>query len=584
MNHRGPPKGESENNINTSPEFPLFRESFRMDLSLNSCVQSTETVQHLFAKYRDDPYMVAKVHNYVCFQLPNIMENIRRTREERQQRIAELTTEQEGFIERFLATHHYFYVPATENFVFYDGQHYSLALEDSILHHILTTITSEEKRLMIWKQRTKVYLMKRIKDQLLVKTIPESYTIQHVLECLHPTLFETKQEAKYFLTIIGDNLLRKHGDLIHFIPGKAKTFLRELANVSQVLFGGNAMGTFKHKYHDQHEYAQCRVVNCNDSVANEHIWGRILRNASVDMLCVACHYSTRYGSSDEYVAKYSHSETLEQSIFYLRNHSQSQLVELFIAEYLQVTILPPLEWTDDPPSRPSSRQISWKNMQYLWRHFLQSLRLPTIMFQQDLKQQLVDNMPGNYRETTDSFIEVSSRFMPAIRSFMRFWEQTMVIDETGEYEIDELCTLYTKWGAGTSAGGGLNESQMLDLVAYYFPYVEIEKEKYVYGVRCILWDKSLDIQTALEIQKETLRERARATDEPHSPYSTTLYDAYLEYCKYVKHRGEWTPASETERGESCPIVSKSFFEKYVREHFGRYIFEENYLAYSWLFS
>ena len=128
-------------------------------------------------------------------------------------------------MERFLNTYRYFYVSTTETFVFYDGKRYELTSEDNILHHILTTITNE-KQLMDWKQRTKVYMMKRIKDNSLLKSVPESETIQNVLSYFYPSLFETKQEAKYFLTIVGDSLFRKNPDLIHFVQPRAKTFLR----------------------------------------------------------------------------------------------------------------------------------------------------------------------------------------------------------------------------------------------------------------------------------------------------------------------------------------------------------------------
>ena len=571
-----------------------------LQISTDQCVDS---ITNLLDKYRNDPYMFAKIHNYVCFHLPTMMENIQKTHIERQQRIAELTVEQEGFIERFLNTHRYFYVPTTETFVFYDGQRYTITTEDSILYHILTTIT-REKQLMIWKQRTKVYLMKRIKESLLSKSIPETETIQRVLSALHPALFETKQEAKYFLTILGDNLLRKREtDWIHFITPKAKAFLREITQISQLMFGVNAAITFKHKYYD-HEYAHCRLVSINGSVSSEPVWGAILTDISIDMLCVACHYSMRYSSSDDYVARFSNQDTLESSVFYLRNHTRAQLVERFIGEYLEVSpstqsvsATAPSSTAASPSTTPPtstgflnsaiqnayatrpSRQISWKNMQYLWRHFLDLQKLPAVMFQQDLKTGLVDALSDHYREDLDVFIGVSSRYMPAIRNFLSFWENTMVYEESGEYEIEEMCVLYKKWLAiqplPTPSGPvSLNEKQMLDLIAYYFPYVEIEKDKYIYGVRCSLWDKQLDIQTAMEQMKEMLRESTDA--DATANYATTIYDAYIWYCRYYSNTG-------VKPVEKPQIASKAYFDKYVAENIGIYIIDDKYLSVEWLY-
>ena len=591
--------------------------------------QSIGSVSSLMEKYKDDPYMFAKVHNYVCFQLPNIMENIKKNYDERQQRIAGLTVEQDGFIERFLNMHRYFYVSTTDTFVLYNGFHYEVITEDSILHHILTTITSNETQLMDWKQRTKVYLMKRIKENVLCKSVPESETIQFVLENIHPVLFETKEEAKYFLTILGDNILRKKHDVVHFMSPKAKTFLRELSNVSLYLFGVNATSTFKHKYYD-HEYERCRMVKINDTIETEHIWGQILQNVSVDMLCVACHYSLRYGSSDEYILRFSNQYTLETSVFYLKNNSQEQLVNQFIADYLQVSLNGTTTFISASPgttppvissnlslalssntqsfnpltntmintmtntlsntlpnniiaNHSTSRQISWKNMQYLWSHFLSSIRLPTVMFQQDLKQKLTQKLSENYKEETDTFIGVSSRFMPYIRAFIHFWENTIEYDETGEYEMDELCMLYKKWltsqpkthHGGYGVSNMLNEKQMLDLILYYFPNIEIEKDKYVYQIRCRMWDKQMDIQIALDQMREQICETNNVGLV--SLYATTIYDAYIWYCKYY---------SDMPDGlfEKHPIVSKLYFEKYIMESIGIYVIDNKYLSSEWITS
>ena len=60
-----------------------------------------------------------------------------------------------------------------------------------------------------WKHKTKTHIIKLIKERTLFTSIPETYTIQTVLGFLQTTLFETKDAAKYFLTVLGDNILKK---------------------------------------------------------------------------------------------------------------------------------------------------------------------------------------------------------------------------------------------------------------------------------------------------------------------------------------------------------------------------------------
>ena len=76
---------------------------------------------------------------------------------------------------------------------------------------------------MAWKQKTKINVMKKIKDQNILFNIPESITIQNVLEALTPVFFRNKAETKYFLTVIGDNILKKEYKFKSFYNSYCKT-------------------------------------------------------------------------------------------------------------------------------------------------------------------------------------------------------------------------------------------------------------------------------------------------------------------------------------------------------------------------
>ena len=98
--------------------------------------------------------------------------------------------------------------------------------EDDIHHTILSTI-SLNKTLMDWKHRLKITILKKIKERDIFTCIPESETIQNVINKLYPMIFSSKEKAKYFLTIIGDVVLKKTSET-YFINSKAKNFLKEL--------------------------------------------------------------------------------------------------------------------------------------------------------------------------------------------------------------------------------------------------------------------------------------------------------------------------------------------------------------------
>ena len=71
---------------------------------------------------------------------------------------------------------------------------------------------------MDWKHKTNTTILKRIKEKSPLNAIPESATIQSVINMLCPLLFNTREQVKYFLTIIGDCLLAKTSfNLIYII-------------------------------------------------------------------------------------------------------------------------------------------------------------------------------------------------------------------------------------------------------------------------------------------------------------------------------------------------------------------------------
>ena len=534
------------------------------------------TINELYQKYESDPYMISKITSYICTQLPNICENIKLTHYQRALRMEELNTEQDAFIQSFLTNNQYFYASATDKYFFYDGIQYQIISEDDILHKVLSTI-SNGRNLMSWKQRTKISIMKRIRENSLIQTIPESETIQTVLDSLCPSIFATRNEAKYFLTIIGDNIRRKNTNLIHYIPQTAKNFLRELNSASQFVLGVSLFQTFKHKFHD-HTYSECRLVNINDIVKQDNSWTNLISLHALDIICVACHYSSRYESSDDYLLKHSHDMDLTMSACYLKDKSQVDIVDRFITSYLDIhknsVDVANVNIIDTQSIRGT--QITWKNMQYLWKHYLDMCGLPSVMFLLTFKTILTDKLMMYYNKDHDTFIGICSKHLPAIQTFLSFWDETIIADETEtEFEIDEVVTLFRRWcELNRQTVTTLNDKQILDIIAYFFPAVDIERDKYLAGIRCSMWDKQLDIHIALDSMKGMLRETHTGTERSLSPSANrniAIYDAYIFYCKY------YTNSSDTYH----LIVSKAYFEKYIFDTQMQYVIDDKFMSCDW---
>jgi hypothetical protein len=515
--------------------------------------ESIKIIEKLFDQYKHDEYMMTRINQYICNRLPKIFEGIHKTHITNQSYEEQMQTSQDLFIQGFLHSNKYFYVPTTEKFFLYDNEQYFTISEDDILHNVLTSI-SKNKQLLAWKKSTKVSIMCKIKNNLLVKSIPNSETIQNVLDLLYPAFFSSKSEAKYFLTIIGDAIFKKHSHLFHFISSKAKGFLQELNNYSQIYIGANILNTFKHKYYE-HEYSNCRLIKISENIKNENLWRTFLLNHCIDILCVASHYSIRYTSSDEYML--SNNDSLIDYTFYLKDKNQTMIVDIFLKEYIK----PVISSTEQPCS-----QLSWKNILYLWKHFLDNQRLPFVVFQLQLKQIIVQKYSSVYNETTDSFIGICSKYMPSIQTFLQFWGDTMEsVDNEYDLEIEEIRMLFKRWTSENNIFvNHMNESQLVDLIAYYFPETEIEDNKYIHKMKNIFWNKKEDIENALELFRNGI-------DTSNSLSNFSFYETYEFYCK---HQGS---------NNSSMIVSKQYFEKYILENLSNYVIDDSFISSDWLF-
>jgi hypothetical protein len=119
--------------------------------------------------------------------------------------------------------------------------------------------------LYVINYNNQINIIKQIKERSLFSSIPESDTIQNVLNVLYPSFFTTKNAAKYFLTIIGDNILKKNQHIIFLVTQKMKQFLNELDNVALSSIGNsNSANNFMTKYHENHSYENCRLLKIND--------------------------------------------------------------------------------------------------------------------------------------------------------------------------------------------------------------------------------------------------------------------------------------------------------------------------------
>ena len=510
------------------------------------------TITELFEKYGDDKYISQRILTRVVNYLPNDIENDLKKHEHNVSRNLYLTNEQKLFIQIFLSKNKYYYLSTNSCFYNYNGQHYTIVKEDDIIHKLLTTI-SKDRVLLDWKHKTTKNIISLIKERNLLSSIPETFTIQKVLNSLYPHVFPNKNHAKYFLTIIGDNILKKDNQLIHLVTQNTKKLLFELDSISYLSIGiTNVTHNFMTKCHENHSFSNYRLLKINNTFCLD-MWKDMLKKNGLDLLCVSAHYSNRYENSDAFI-QLNADEDLKNYFYYLKNTTQQEIVHSFSSNFLQ------------PVHNMNDVKLCWKNLHFIWKQFLSNNHLPNMIYSNTLKNILKKKYA--YDNESDSFINITSKYLPIESDFIKFWEKTIQNTSSqfdNELEIDEVCSLFKIWvkncGEELLSNGTISEENVVKILKHFFPETEIMEDKYILNVSCSLWNKNADIEKSFSFIKNTIK-----TSEFSSLPVISIEEVYNLYCKHNNNK--------------C-VVSKRYFEKYMNVKIPEFIVDEKLIQTEW---
>lgn len=486
-------------------------------------------IDALVEKYRHSPHVLRALEHHIENVLPNVLTSV----SERHERKETLKCESELFMCEFMARHRVYYCAHSELFFAYNGIHFSPIREDEIHHDILANITPSST-LHPWRYRTKVSTISAIKRRSPLSVIPESETIQHVLKLFYPSVFPNRNHAKYFLTVIGDALLDDTPEeRIYLASPILKELVRRIGDHMSEAFGVHgALHEVKFKYHG-HEHANIRLLFI-DEIRKRIESPSPLNMYAMDIMCVAAHYSKRYGGADSFLTQTS-DETLSNHALFMSNHRIEDLVDEFIVNSIQTC---------------QNASILSKHMLFLWKKYLQELNVPNVVFHDPLLSLFKARL--KYDVTTDSFTHITSPLLPMVACFLEFWGSQMLDenDEENELETGEVLLLFRRWSRRTT----IEESFLVELIRHFYPDTVIEESKYILGVRCALWNKRQEVMDSLEVFRVVGQSGA------------SLYDAYEQYSQSLKGRIG---------------VSKRYYEKVAQECLGDQVTQYGIIASEW---
>lgn len=533
-----------------------------MENNINNKDKLNDIIENLIISNKDNDYILQRIQ-YHIENLGNVICHENKKYEERVSRANNLNYELDNFYKIFLTNNQYYYMSNNCNFYEYDGKTYKIVKEDDIHYKLLSTIT-EEGRLVQWKHKTKLNIIKKIKERSLLYSIPETYTIQNAIKFLLTYVFETKSDVKYFLTLLGDIILKKNGDLLFFVSPHTKKIISLIDATCYITTGISCIHNFISKYHDSHNLKNYRVLRNKINEVSLDIIKDSINKIGIDLIGVACYYSKRYESSENFLFHKSDS-SMKKFTLYFYKHSQNEIITEFINDSIIV-----IDKKDDSKSN-SNLEISWKKMHYIWKLFLAEKNIPNIIYSNTLKEILKQKL--QYKSDTDvTFLNITSKFLPNIKYFLDFWNDNIMYiknDFDDEFEIDEIHMLYKNKLKNENENDMSYEDILNIITHFYSSNVDIIDNKYLLNIKCKLWDKSKDIGIFLEFIKSNLNSSEK-TDEQLISFEE-MYSHYQMFCKNILYKNN-----------SSFIVSKYYFEKYLLYFLGSFVRFDKFIEVLWL--
>ena len=531
---------------------------------------ASENISNLTNKYRDNKYILTKINNYIT-NLPVYLENDYSNYIRKRERIDKVTELSKDFIDTYINNNNYYYCTSSEIFFKYDGMNYFTYRDDTILYEIGNLLNRDDV-LVNYKHRIKNSILKEIKERNILDSIPDTSTIQLVINNILPLFLNNKTYVKYFLTVIGDIILKKNEDFTYLIDNNYKRFIKTLSELAYQYFGSNHFTSIKYGYHENQK--NCRIIYADKNILankyNNTIENLVSNlncknnNNFLDLFIVGVYYSNRYENGDRFLSSHDCEAETKSSIMLIDD------IHTIIDKFIGVSI----EWSQSPIDDTDNIKITSKNMQYLWKLFLTDHNLPNINFVNSLK--IVLRSKIEYSQEQDTYLGITSKKLPFISNFLEFWNTTIkysskciqedekineLVEDTN-LEISEIVILFKQWlheNAKNVSNVSITENSIIDLITYYYEGVQIEEDKYILNIQSLMWDKNnsiIDFIRYYKVEYIDSQKIKRNTINTNNLYTT--------YCKWCKESGIKF------------VVGKHYFQKFIINYLDGYV-KDNFI-------
>lgn len=375
----------------------------------------------------------------------------------------ESSTHVQSILHSFFSEHNLYYIQTSELYVLYEKHQYHMLTENDIIHIILKNLNVYPMNTPL-KQQIKTKIQKKIKERNIYNVIPDSVTIQEMISFLHPLLFDTKNGAKYFMTILGDTIMKKTS-LYYFLDPTMKPFIQKIQKMVSLYLCSNQFSNIKFKY-CEHEPSLSRILKTNSINMN---YLRFDESLYLNLIACSIHYSNRFQNGDLFLEDITN-QSLRQEVLWVKEANKEDVLQEFVSTYLY----------------RSETDIHEKDVLFLWKLYLKEKNRVNI-FQKNIQEDLSRLM----LYTPPYFKYMTSMRMPYVKKFTQFWNKYMFDDKSEQLlELTEILSLFME---NYPKFTDINEHHIKDMIQYYYPDTVIDN-RCVHQKGCHLWNKKAELQ------------------------------------------------------------------------------------------
>ena len=440
----------------------------------------------------------------------------------------------------YINTFNNYYYNSTSNIYFYyDKYNYINIKDDDINYEILKSLQKYKSIETNNKLLIKNCIFKKIKSNNYEEIIPESNTIQKIMNYLNPNIFESKNYCKFFLIFLGDIILKKNKKEKLFIlncNNDFKLFLKKINRLISLLFYNlNIFNNIKTKFYG-HDTKNTYILYLNNNINSEYL--NIDVNYFINLLFISIYNSKRYENIHTYL-EWNKSLNDINYVSQLNNLNIENIIENFWEENIIIK---------------QGNNLKDDSVLFLWKNYLKKQKLPCyLLFQQELIKKFII-IYKNKTKVKDNIIDekniifhnITSFNIPEIQKILDFWDEYIIYDESEYFlDIDEIeyyFSLYIKEKYNKNYYKTYININILDVIKHYFCNDKIiyQNNKYFNNLKIKSWNKKKEIEDFYKKYNKELE-------------NLTFEKIYNLYCKTKKINQQYHT-----------IINKNYFKKFVK--------------------